>query len=85
MTLAAIIARARPAWFDQAACRGVALAVFFPGQGRSAMPARNICQHCPVSTPCLDYALADPALVGVFGGTTESERDHIRTRRSNHP
>jgi WhiB family redox-sensing transcriptional regulator len=44
-------------------------------------PAKTICAGCPVRTECLDYALADDTLVGVWGGTSETERDHIRNRR----
>lgn len=42
--------------------------------------AKAICARCPVRIPCLNWALAHPWEMGVWGGTTEAER--IRMRRS---
>jgi Transcription factor WhiB len=36
------------------------------------------CAECPVRTECLRYALADPDLVGVWGGTTGAMRRDMR-------
>jgi len=75
----------RPSWQRDAACRDTAersqVAVFFPAGNRSMQPAKTICAGCPVRTECLEYAIADATLVGVWGGTSETERDHIRYRR----
>ena len=35
---------------------------------------------CPVRDECLDYALADPSLQGVWGGRTDAERRVLRHR-----
>lgn len=40
--------------------------------------ARKLCRGCPVINSCLSYALADPSLEGIFGGTTESGRRKLR-------
>lgn len=40
--------------------------------------AKSICGRCPAQTACLTYALADRDLVGVWGGTTEKDRDKLR-------
>jgi WhiB family transcriptional regulator, redox-sensing transcriptional regulator len=70
------------AWRDQAECRGTDLAVFFPGRGESAEPARQICARCPVRGPCLDYALSLGIVHGIWGGLTERDRRALRTRHA---
>lgn len=45
---------------------------------------RAICGTCPVKAECLAEALADPHIVGVWGGTTAVERGRaapVRQRR----
>ena len=70
---------APPAWWANALCRGIGTEPFFAGKSeRATTEARRICSHCPVSVECLDEALADPSLVGIFGGTDEEERNAIR-------
>jgi hypothetical protein len=39
-----------------------------------------ICEVCPVRQECLEAALADPVLVGLWGGTTDAERRELRRR-----
>ena len=78
--------RAAPApfaarWRDQAACRGADLDLFFPERGESAEPARLVCARCPVSQPCLDYAVSNRIAHGVWGGLSERERRALQTRR----
>ena len=68
----------RPEWFSQAGCRGADLAPYFPSRGASAEHARAVCHTCMVRRECLDYALADPDLVGVWGGTSARERAAMR-------
>ena len=72
------LGRARPAWHAQAACLDEPTSAFIPEVGGSTAHAKGICQSCPVSPACLRYALDDPDLVGVWGGTTERERRTIR-------
>jgi len=67
-------------WRDRAACRGTDLAVFFPGRGESAEPARQICARCPVRQPCLDYALSHGIVHGIWSGLAERDRRAPRTR-----
>lgn len=43
--------------------------------------ARRLCTGCPVGNACLTYALADPSLEGVWGGTTWEERRQIRRNK----
>lgn len=69
----------RPAWHAQAACRGAEhVAEHFPERGESLDAARARCAACPVDAPCLDAALADPTLAGVWAGTSTGERRRMR-------
>ena len=68
----------RPTWHAQAACRGTGVDSFIPEPGTSTEPAKAICAVCSVRAPCLRYALADPQMVGVWGGTTAKERRRMR-------
>lgn len=67
----------RLTWQTQAACRGLG-----PGgwvqPGSSYEAQRAVCAVCSVRRPCLSYALADPKLMGCWGGTDDRERRAIR-------
>lgn len=71
-------------WRERAACRGTDLNLFFPGRGETAGPAREICGVCPVRQACLNYALSNAIIHGIWGGLSERERRALRTnyRRS---
>lgn len=68
----------RPPCMARAARRTAQTATYFPGNGQSAQTAKETCLSCPVRRECLEYALADPEVVGVWGGTTEGERWAMR-------
>lgn len=76
-------------WRGYAACRDVDPDLFFPlGTSGASLPqieqAKQICRTCPVSAPCLRWAL-DSGDAGVWGGTTEDERRshrQLRVRRA---
>ncbi len=75
----------RASWWALAACQSADPELFFPvsEHGRGAEQARRaklVCAACPVRRPCLDYALGAAGLHGVWGGTTETERQVIRRR-----
>ena len=65
-----------------AACREVPTVLFFIERGGSSAPARAICAACVVRSHCLDYAMADHDLMGIWGGTNERERDRMRRAAS---
>jgi WhiB family transcriptional regulator, redox-sensing transcriptional regulator len=65
---------ARPAWHADALCKGET-ALYF---SRRASKAAATCQRCPVRQPCLDTAMADSDLEGVWGGFTEKKRRQLR-------
>ena len=73
-------ARIAARWRELAACRGTDLEVFFPGRGESAGPARQVCAACPVRQPCLDYAITNRIVHGIWGGLTERERRALQSR-----
>jgi WhiB family redox-sensing transcriptional regulator len=72
-----------PDWRDGAACRNHDPELFFP-EGtagparRQADQAKQVCQSCPVRTPCLNFALRHALGFGIWGGATGEERFRIR-------
>jgi WhiB family transcriptional regulator, redox-sensing transcriptional regulator len=68
-------------WQKEAACRGQGPAAFVRGPHSSYASIRALCETCPVRRDCLEYALADCSLTGLWGGTTDAERRNIRRWR----
>jgi WhiB family redox-sensing transcriptional regulator len=73
----------RTDWRDHAACSGLDPDLFFPVSASGAsLPdieaAKRVCQRCPVTTPCLRWALHLGHVSGIWGGTTEEERRALR-------
>lgn len=69
-----------PDWYADAACKEHP-EIRWVDLGRNAAKveaAREICAGCLVRLECLHMALADPALIGVWGGTTAAERQSLR-------
>jgi WhiB family redox-sensing transcriptional regulator len=47
--------------------------------GRQArQAAKAVCRGCPYQIECRDYALAEPQIVGIWGGLTDGERRKLR-------
>jgi WhiB family redox-sensing transcriptional regulator len=72
-------------WWRLAACQEADPELFFPvaahGPGaREIDMAKAICASCLVRRQCLQYALATHQLHGVWGGTSEDERQ-LEARR----
>ncbi len=72
-------ARFAARWRELAACRGADLDLFFPSRGEPAGPARQVCAACPVRQQCLDYAITNRVVHGIWGGLTERERRALRS------
>jgi WhiB family redox-sensing transcriptional regulator len=78
-------------WMAEAPCRGSSVAFFvddgidFPraaAQRRvTYAEARRICSTCPLTEPCLEYALASHAEYGVWGGLDPVERRALERER----
>lgn len=45
--------------------------------------AKEICKKCPLVADCLAYSLNNH-VIGVWGGTTERQRDQLRKRNRAH-
>lgn len=73
--------REAAAWMARAACRDADTALFFPPEGEGAPPeALRLCRSCEVNGACLEYALADADLAGIWAGTSARLRDRMRRR-----
>lgn len=75
--------RERLTWMDMAVCAQVDPELFFPPHRANHLGvlAKRICARCPVRAECLRYALTDPELDGIWGGTTPRERQRLRRSR----
>lgn len=47
--------------------------------------ARAVCASCPVRAQCLDYALRNSIMQGIWGGLNKEERARERRRRARRP
>lgn len=58
---------------------------WFPNQAQSASReirnAKKLCESCPVQRECLAYAVANPELLGIWGGLTPKERLGLRRKQ----
>ena len=68
-------------WRQDAACRDLDTAVFFPETDEAVAAAKAVCASCPVREACLDFALITRQDDGVWGGLDETERRRVRRRR----
>ena len=64
-----------------AACIGLT-ALFFPedGDAVTATEAKKVCRTCPLYFRCLEVAMSDLHLVGIWAGTTQTDRERLRAR-----
>jgi hypothetical protein len=74
---AELAAHVLPGWQGMGACRSVADDTWFPEPADTATKAAAVdrCGFCPVRRSCLAFALAGGEDFGVWGGTTELQRD----------
>ncbi|NMH99804.1 WhiB family transcriptional regulator [Pseudonocardia acidicola] len=73
-------------WIDRAACRQFDAELFFPvGSGapakRQTARAKAVCACCQVTAECLDFALRNGEVDGVWGGLDAEERRALRNGR----
>jgi len=71
----------RDDWMHDAACRGLSPRLFHLERGESTIHAEDTCATCPVADQCLEMAIADSSLLGVWGGMSRRERQAERRRR----
>lgn len=65
-------------WQEYARCRGQDPAMWVLGPTSAYVRQRAVCARCPVCTDCLESAIADVNLVGLWGGTDDVQRQVLR-------
>lgn len=78
--------------FGSPVCSQVDPELFFPrdvydykgnplrGTYENAQYAKSLCGSCPYKMACFSYAMQNPELGGIWGGTTDVERINARRR-----
>ena len=72
----------RPDFDGSQPCAQTDPELFFPEKGSLPTVARQLCATCPFYTDCREFALDHPELTGVWGGTTQQDRQRLRSARS---
>lgn len=69
-------------WREDANCRGADPEIFFPGKGdyEGEMLARAVCAECVVVNECLDLAIQNHPVLGIWGNTSMRQRRAMRRR-----
>lgn len=70
--------KARPGWWQRAACRDRPTEEYYPARGRPLEALLERCRSCPVQPECLGAALSAGESVGVWGGTSAAARRRLR-------
>jgi WhiB family transcriptional regulator, redox-sensing transcriptional regulator len=65
-------------WQQKGLCTQSDPEIFFPDPGASAVAAIEVCLQCPVRAECLGWAIEHDERFGVWGGTSEAYRQHLR-------
>jgi WhiB family redox-sensing transcriptional regulator len=71
------ITEERP-WAAFAVCRDKDPDIFFPLTITGEQDAIRVCEGCPVSFDCLEFALEARIRFGIWGGMTEKERRNLQ-------
>jgi WhiB family redox-sensing transcriptional regulator len=74
-------------WLAAGACVSADPDLFFPVEtgeagARQAAVAQRICGRCRVRRQCLEYAMNNGQMHGIWGGTTAEERVRVRRQRT---
>jgi WhiB family redox-sensing transcriptional regulator len=65
-------------WRADGACKGSPTQWWFDVDRDGTRRAKRVCMGCLVRKQCLDYAIARRELCGIWGATTQHERDQVR-------
>jgi WhiB family redox-sensing transcriptional regulator len=67
-------------WLEFRNCAGMDTNLFYTerGSNNAIVEARRICNGCIVKNDCLQYALTNNELYGIWGGMTSTERKHYK-------
>ena len=72
-------------WFQEANCKGQT-DIMFPENYSDRLvvsAAKAICASCLVRKECLDFAIDNNELFGIYGGKTPRERSRMQTIKKN--
>jgi WhiB family transcriptional regulator, redox-sensing transcriptional regulator len=64
-------------WEERAACQPYDTNLFFPEKNESPARGLRVCASCSVRVECLEYAIEAKEVYGIWGGTTEKERQRL--------
>lgn len=62
------------AWSERGACRGADIDLFFSVDEEEQEEALSYCARCEIRQECLEYAVHNGEMYGVWGGTREPDR-----------
>jgi len=71
-------------WRKDAACANSDTDKFFPKKGKEARTqevissARLVCAQCSVRSECLEFAVKNTVMYGIWGGLTREERKKVK-------
>lgn len=57
---------------------GVIADQWFPTEAGEAKNATHLCRNCPVIRQCFLFAIQNPEVEGIWGGTTTGQRNKLR-------
>ena len=71
------------AWMSGAVCAQTNPDLWFAEEGnyQASIEAKKVCQTCPVVQQCLEYAIDNNILYGIWGASTLRERQAVKRRR----
>lgn len=69
-------------WMKYASCKEIGVEVFFPDDPAEIDKVFEVCDNCPVRGECLDYAIENEEVWGVWGGK-DFDRKRETARRNN--
>lgn len=61
-------------WRDDGLCTQIDADLWFPEKGGGNSGVKRICGRCPVREQCLQWALENHPVEGIWGGTSQRER-----------
>ncbi len=70
----------QPPWMTRALCPETGPEPFYAEDREGVRTALAVCAGCPVRDDCLDFALDNSEIYGVWGGTSENLRTRLRAR-----
>jgi WhiB family redox-sensing transcriptional regulator len=65
-------------WREFSLCKGMDPDFFHPEQHTSVNKQKEVCAKCPVEGQCREYALTMVIRSGIWGGTSENQREDMR-------